>query len=169
MGSFLSKSILSKIVEEAVIMKNQINLRLKKLMIKCFKIKISKLKQIFLINRYRRVTNQLQKKTNLKIISQNMIIINRFPQGARNRINLKILRVKLQKKEIAQDKQMQKIIIMKILIILTNCLLQTSKRLMIQINQRTKYKIILQSNRKLKLEEILKFKNFKIKSKQICF
>ena len=39
-----------------------------------------------------------------------MIIINRFPQGARNRINLKILRVKLQKKEIAQDKQMQKII-----------------------------------------------------------
>ena len=98
-----------------------------------------------------------------------MIIINRFPQGARNRINLKILRVKLQKKEIAQDKQMQKIIIMKILIILTNCLLQTRKRLMIQINQRTKYKIILQSNRKLKLEEILKFKNFKIKSKQICF
>ena len=98
-----------------------------------------------------------------------MIIINRFPQGARNQINLKILRVKLQKKEIAQDKQMQKIIIMKILIILTNCLLQTSKRLMIQINQRTKYKIILQSNRKLKLEEILKFKNFKIKSKQICF
>ena len=169
MGSFLSKSILSKIVEEAVIMKNQINLKLKKLMIKYFKIKISKLKQIFLINRYRRVTNQLQKKTNLKIISQNMIIINRFPQGARNRINLKILRVKLQKKEIAQDKQMQKIIIMKILIILTNCLLQTSKRLMIQINQRTKYKIILQSNRKLKLEEILKFKNFKIKSKQICF
>ena len=98
-----------------------------------------------------------------------MIIINRFPQGARNQINLKILRVKLQKKEIAQDNQMQKIIIMKILIILTNCLLQTSKRLMIQINQRTKYKIILQSNRKLKLEEILKFKNFKIKSKQICF
>ena len=169
MGSFLSKSILSKIVEEAVIMKNQINLRLKKIMIKCFKIKISKLKQIFLINRYRRVTNQLQKKTNLKIISQNMIIINRFPQGARNRINLKILRVKLQKKEIAQDKQMQKIIIMKILIILTNCLLQTSKRLMIQINQKTKCKIIFQSNRKLKLEEILKFKNFKIKSKQICF
>ena len=169
MGSFLSKSILSKIVEEAVIMKNQINLRLKKLMIKCFKIKISKLKQIFLINRYRRVTNQLQKKTNLKIISQNMIIINRFPQGARNRINLKILRVKLQKKEIAQDKQMQKIIIMKILIILTNCLLQTSKRLMIQINQKSKYKIIFQSNKKLKLEEILKFKNFKIKSKQICF
>lgn len=104
MGSFLSKSILSKIVEEAVIMKNQINLRLKKLMIKCFKINISILKQIFLINRYRRVTNQLQKKTNLKIISQNMIIINRFPQAARNRINLKILRVKLQKKEIAQDK-----------------------------------------------------------------
>ena len=169
MGSFLSKSILSKIVEEAVIMKNQINLRLKKLMIKCFKIKISKSKQIFLINRYRRVTNQLQKKTNLKIISQNMIIINRFPQGARNRINLKILRVKLQKKEIAQDKQMQKIIIMKILIILTNCLLQTSKRLMIQINQKSKYKIIFQSNKKLKLEEILKFKNFKIKSKQICF
>lgn len=169
MGSFLSKSILSKIVEEAVIMKNQINLRLKKLMIKCFKIKISILIQIFLINRYRRAKNQLQKKTNLKIISQNMIIINRFHQGARNRINLKILRVKSQKKEIAQDKQMQKIIIMKILIILTNCHLQTSKRLMIQINQRTKYKIILQSNRKLKLEEILKFKNFKIKSKQICF
>ena len=98
-----------------------------------------------------------------------MIIINRFPQGARNRINPKILRVKLQKKEIAQDKQMQKIIIMRISIILTNCLLQTSKRLMIQINQKTKYKIIFQSNKKLKLEEILKFKNFKIKSKQICF
>lgn len=169
MGSFHSKSILSKIVEEAVNMKNQINLRLKKLMIKFFKIKISILIQIFLINRYRRVKNQLQKKTNLKITSQNMIIINRFHQGAQNRISLKILRVKLQKKEIAQDKQMQKIIIMKILIILINCILQTSKRLMIQINQRTKYKIILQSNRKLKLEEILKFKNFKIKSKQICF